>query len=325
MKRLSIGICVILTAAIVLFSGLFAFVFAADNADAKPISGSVPSGKALNILMDEISPQDGSDNLQLQTIGIKLYFDGDVAAENVRKNNSEAFTFANAKGKEIPSSVHFDTKGNTGYLLVTVMPKNKNHTLSQNAKYSLTISGDLSSADGRVLGEDITLNYKTMDMSSTSKVYMLFMALMVAGMIGMTVFQNKRKAKAQAEINEKAGKVNPYKLAKEKKISVAEANAMIEKEKERRAKRLQKAGIDVDSDEEPPPLPAKEVKKVSRARPISEAGSTFKPERRAPKARKRPPKVDKNVRATAEQKAKQRAASQQGSRKKGKGNKGKKR
>jgi hypothetical protein len=113
---------------------------------------------------------------------------------------------------------------------------------------------------------------------------MLLMVLMVAAMIGMTFISNRRKAKAQAEAaNVKA--VNPYKLAKEKNITVDEAIAIVEKDKQKREKRLKAAGIDPAS----LPAPKEEApkgKRVKGPRPVSAGGSSYKTGRKAEAERK---------------------------------------
>jgi len=312
MKRIAAIFTTLLICLILCFTSAGS-VFAED-----PVATGSSPGKSLSLQMDKISPQNGSTNMQLQTVGIKLYFDGNVSDESVKKNNADCFKFIGPKDKEIPCKAFFDTS-NTGYILVTVMPKTKNNMLKEKTDYKLTISENLMATDGRLLGEDVILKYRTVDMSRSTKVYMVLMVFMVVGMIGMTQFQNKRKQKAEKEVAAKEGKVNPYKLAKEKKISVQEAMDIIERDKQRRIKRMQKAGIDQEEEKEAAEKAAarRNIKRVAAPRPISDAGSTFVPKRSKPKP-------NKDVKEKAERAARERAASQ-GGKKKGKGSKGRKR
>jgi flagellar basal body-associated protein FliL len=231
------------------------------------------------------SPAEGSTNLQAQNVGIKLYFDGDVTAESVQARNADCFKFTYKSGdatKELPVKAYSDATRDKEYILAIVDTDELKSKMLDNAKdYQLIISGDLAAADGRTLGADKTLDFKTVDQSSNTQIYMLLMVAMIGAMIAMTVFQNKRKAKAAAEVAAKGGKVNPYKLAKEKKISVKEAMELIERDRQRRLKRL---GIAEGKDEKAAAAAAEKprnTKRVKAPKPISASGSSYKTGRSA--------------------------------------------
>jgi hypothetical protein len=250
------------------------------------------------------SPSDGSSNLQAQNVGIKLYFDGDVTSDSVKKANENCFKFTYQSGKktkELPVKAYFDPKRDTGYILAIIdTAKLKSQMLDNNKAYELTVSGDLISTDGRTLGADRTLKFKTIDQSGTTKIYMLLMVAMVGAMIGMTIFQNRRKERAAAEVAAKGGKVNPYKLAKEKKISVKEAMELIERDRQRRLKRL---GIAEGKDEHAAAAAAekpRDTRKVKRPRPISATGSTYKTGRSALVEKRAKAAMEKYEKAKAE-------------------------
>jgi hypothetical protein len=245
-------------------------VFAADS--------GTSSGTSLTLTSS--SPMGGSSDLQAQNVGIKLYFDGDVTGESVQKANAECFKFTYQSGdntKELPVKAYSDNKGDKGYILAIVdTSKLKSSMLENDKAYKLIISGNLASIDGRTLGAETELDFRTIDQSGSTTIYMLLMVAMVAAMIGMTVFQNKRKEKAAAEVAAKGGKVNPYKLAKDKKISVKEAMELIERDRQRRLKRL---GIAAGKDEGSAVAAAQkplDTKKVKKPRPISTTGSSYK-------------------------------------------------
>ncbi|MDR1043154.1 MAG: hypothetical protein LBL54_04535 [Clostridiales Family XIII bacterium] len=258
-----------------------------------PVAFAADGGASLTLT----SPKEGSTDLQAQNVGIKLYFDGDVTGESVQKANAECFKFTYESGKdtkELPVKAYSDNKGDKGYILAIVdTSKLKNSMLANDTAYKLIISGALASVDGRTLGVDRELDFRTVDQSGSTTIYMLLMVAMVAAMIGMTIFQNKRKEKAAAEVAAKAGKVNPYKLAKDKKISVKEAMELIERDRKRRLKRL---GIAEGKDEHAASAAAekpRDTRKVKKPRPISAAGSTYKTgrsslvEKRAAEAQKK--------------------------------------
>jgi hypothetical protein len=67
------------------------------------------------------------------------------------------------------------------------------------------------------------------------------MVLMMVAVIVLMVVTNTRKMKAEAEAMALM-KANPYRIAKERNITVDEAKALIEKAKEKNQKQLEKVG-----------------------------------------------------------------------------------
>jgi hypothetical protein len=278
------------------------------------------AGGTLSLL--ETSPEVGSSNLQSQNVGIKLFFDGDVTAESVQKANANCFKFTQSGGKEtkeLPVKAYFDNRGNTGYILAIVDTDDlEGSMLAYNTSYKLTISGDLVSADGKTLGSDKVLDFKTVDQSGTTRIYMLLMVGMVAFMIATTIFQNKRKETAAAEVAAKGGKVNPYKLAKDKKITVKEAMELIERDRKRRLKRL---GMAEGKDEMAAAAAAekpRDTKKVKRPRPIADAGSTYRTGRSAAMEKQAAKAAEKSEKANTAKKTQKNMKAKSKSKKKGK-------
>ncbi|MDR0596181.1 MAG: hypothetical protein LBG50_01410 [Clostridiales Family XIII bacterium] len=263
-------------AALFLFSATA--VFAVVEASAADTGGS---GGSLTMTS---SPSAGANDLQSQNVGIKLYFNGNVTAKGVQAVNEGCFKFTGkVEGKEVklPVKAYFGIKRNDYILAIVDTAKQNGNMLANNTAYKLTVSGDLRSDDGRTLGKDIVLDFKTVDQSASTKIYMLLMVGMIGAMIAMTIFDNKRKEKAAAEVAAKGGKVNPYKLAKEKKITVKEAMELIERDRKKRLKRL---GIAEGKDETSAAAAAekpRDTKKVKGPRPIAAAGSTYRTGRSA--------------------------------------------
>lgn len=255
------------------------------------------SGVALRLIEQESSPQPGTKNLQIQNVGFKLIFDGNVTDKSLQDINAKCFTLRDSKDKKIETQVYYGSKRDD-YILVIAVPKDKDGNskiLDSKKTYTLTISGKLQSIDGRILGEDVKMEYTTVDTEGNTKIYMLLMLVVVAVMIAGTVISTKRKAKAEAEAAFVQKSANPYKLAKEKGISVEQAMARIEKEKQKKAKLIgtadstsaasvSKQGAAADS--------SKNTRRVKGPRPISTAGGLYKTGRKA----------------IAEQKAKEEAA-----------------
>ncbi|MDR2156558.1 MAG: Ig-like domain-containing protein [Clostridiales Family XIII bacterium] len=263
---------------------------------------SAASGDLSPLKLTESYPPNDGKNMPVQNVGIKLFFDGNVAAEAVRKNNSDCFKLTDSKGKTVKTEAYYGSKRND-YILVTAVPKSG--SLESDSKYTLTISDELRSADARTLVGEETITFTTVDTTGNTQVYMLLMFVMVAGMIAMTFISNRRKAKAQAEAVMREGKVNPYKLAKDKGITLQQALALIEKEKEKKAKRLSGTSEDGKQKPESESEPEKpHTKRVKGAKPISAGGSAYKTGRKALAEQRAKEAAAKRAKNTSAQKGK---------------------
>ena len=135
------------------------------------------------------------------------------------------------------------------------------------------------------------------------------MIVMMVAVMGLMFVTNWRKMKAEAQAAAIA-KANPYRVAKDKGITVDEAKELIEKAKIKNQKLLEKTGGKAP---EPEPKKSsaprldnnkkkgKKTWKVKGPHPVSEGGSTFKSGRKAERERR--------ARAAAAKKA---AAAQRG-------------
>ncbi|MDR3304813.1 MAG: hypothetical protein LBS85_02120, partial [Clostridiales Family XIII bacterium] len=165
--------------------------------------------------------------------------------------------------------------------------------LNQKSGYTLTISNELRDQNGKALGDDITVKFTTMDMAANSKLSMYLMVGMMVAVIALMIFTNWRKMKAEAEAAALL-KANPYRISKERNISVDEAKVLIEKAKEKNQKQLEKTGgkapEPIEKKSAVPKLgaakPKKDTKKVKGPRPVSEGGSSYKTGRKAAAERK---------------------------------------
>jgi hypothetical protein len=264
------------------------------------LSGVFAAEVGAPLKLTESYPQNDDNHMPIQNVGIKLFFDGNVTAENVQKNNSNCFKLTDSNGKIIRTEAYYGTKRND-YILVAVA--SEEGSLEPKSEYTLTISESLASSDSRTLSGGEVIKFMTVDTTGNTQVYMLLMLVMVAGMIGMTVISNRRKAKAEAEALMKEGKVNPYKLAKDKGITLQQALAQIEKEKEKKAKRISAAtGESRKKAEAETKKP--ESKRVKGARPVSAGGSAYKTGRKAIAERKAKAEAAKRAKAPANAKAK---------------------
>jgi len=228
-------------------------------------------------------PKDGSDDSRPENFLVKLYFNEDVSAKEVQKQNEAAFKFTDSKGKELPIRVLYDSKKPKEIWVLV------EKTLKPDSEYKLSISGDLQLANGDTLGEDRTINLKTRNTNTDNNVNMALMGVMMVGMIVFTSISTKRQLKKREE-EERAKpetKVNPYKVAKETGKTVEDVVAKTNKEKEKaRAKAEKRNKHMVQSQSEAADAgkaedEKKDTKRVKGPRPISAAGSTYKTGRKA--------------------------------------------
>jgi len=244
------------------------------------------------------TPSDGGSNVPIENVGVKLFFDGNVTHESVWLANSKAFTLTDPEGNAVETEAHPGQRpGEEGYILVLARPvpakEGQPGQLMQSAEYTLVISGDLMAVNGARLGEDIRIRFETMDMSANARFSMIIMVVMMVGAVALMFVTNWRKMKAEAEAAALA-KANPYRVAKDKNISVDDAKALIEKAKERNQKQLEKTGgkapDPVERTSAAPRLDSKKkvkkTHKIKGPRPVSEGGSRFKTGRKGQKARK---------------------------------------
>ena len=253
------------------------------------------SGK-LNFIKS--TPESGKTNVPVENVGIKLFFDGNVTDESVWASNSKCFKLTDSDGLTVDYEAHAGQKaGEEGYILVLAVPEPVSEgqpgQLRQDHDYTLTILGDLMSIDGAVLGQDESIDFRTMDLAANSRLSMTIMVVMLVAVMALMFITNWRKMKAEAEAAALA-KANPYRIAKDRNISVDDAKALIEKAKEKNKKQLEKVGGKAPPPEEKksvaPRLESRKKKKnthrVKGPRPVSEGGSKFKTGRKAEKERK---------------------------------------
>jgi hypothetical protein len=241
-------------------------------------------------------PEDGSDTSFPVNLGIKLFFDGDVASERIQKVNKSCFRLLDDGGGAVPFTVLY-TDTDLSYILVVAEPEDQTTGLGSDRQYSLEIDGRLQSIDGATLGEDKVIRFRTRNSSIDNGINMAMMGVMLVGMIVFSTVSMRRQAKKAVESDE-SGKVNPYKVAKQTGKSVEE---VVEREAKKKKKAAAPDGAGAAPAGAAPaasaaPEPGKRVKRVKGPRPASAAGSAHVEARRAAAA--------KREKAAAEQRAK---------------------
>ena len=252
--------------------------------------------------LQKSSPVSGAKNVPIENVGIKLYFDKPMSIPEAEQDiYKKYFVLKDDQGNEVECVPYRGQKeGEEHYVLVIAKPQSADEKspgqLLSDMDYTLTISSELMSADGSTLGRNVEINFHTMDVAANSRLSMIIMVLMMVAVIALMVITNGRKMKAEAEAAALA-RANPYRVAKEKGITVDAARELIEKAKEKNQKLLEKTGgkapEPVEVKKSVPRLDGgrndkkkKNTKRVKGPRPISEGGSTYKTGRKAEKERK---------------------------------------
>ena len=200
----------------------------ADNAGQDASSGST-------FQLVRTTPADGYQKVQAQNVMVKLYFSTDVDKAQ-SANTKDRFTFTDNKGKKVRFKVYYDQ--NQKDMIALLAEKD----LEIEKKYKITIDGSLVDNEGRELGKTQTVTFMTKN-AGGGLVYILLMVAMMVVMVFITIRDQRKKAVEEEAAEGKPAQAkqrNPYKLAKEKGITVEEANRLINKEKEKEQKKIDK-------------------------------------------------------------------------------------
>lgn len=233
------------------------------------------------LTIDDTYPRNGDTGMQIENSGVKLYFNQDMINKDNEKANLKCFKFTNAEGQALPIRVLYSPK-EEGLVLVLV----DNQTLESDSEYKLFISGDVMSASGDTLGEDMEISFKTVNTQTTMNINMAMTGVMMVAMFWAS--SKAAKKQTQNENAEKAidEKVNPYKVAKETGKSVAQVIEEDAREKEKQRKKLERkmakeAELFEDDDEEEIEEIVSDNKRVKGPKSAAAAGCVYAQKRKA--------------------------------------------
>lgn len=191
-----------------------------------------PMAYAAGVEVTKVIPEDGETGKQPQNMAVKVTFSEQM---DDRESNANHFSIKDSEGKDVPFQVVYSDKYPNELWVVL------DETLQSNMEYTFTADSGLQTASGSLLGKDFTSTFKTRNTKTDSLISMV----MMIGMMGFMFFASSKAAKKQAEEQAASGgtagrkqteSLNPYKIAKEKGISLEEANAYVEKQKAKMAK-----------------------------------------------------------------------------------------
>jgi hypothetical protein len=242
------------------------------------------------------NPVDGDNTLQYTNVAVKMVFSENMTSAEAQAANEHRFKITNKDGDSIAYKTLYNAKKYPNQIWLQIT-----ETLTTNTQYTLKISGDVVSSAGDTLGEGETIKFATRNTKQDNNVYMILMLVMVAGMVGFTTWETRRKVKQEMEEKGEEPKVNPYKEAKKTGKSVEQIVAKTEKEKERAEKHRIKAELEDTTIDYDPASEKSDAQKVKARRSITTTGAAVP----AVVVKKR--KAREAAEAKAEEKAKARA------------------
>ena len=194
---------------------------------------------AAGLEITNISPKNGETGKQVQNMAIKLTFSENMMDANAIEANASLISIKDGEGNEVPFEIAYSEEKYPDQLWLIIR-----ETLTANTEYTVEILPGVASASGSTLGQTVTSTFKTRNTSADGYINMGLMFAMLAVM-----FLSTRQAMKKADEQGAGGKapaavyeeMNPYKLAKEKGITVDEARKIIDSRREKQAKNAAKA------------------------------------------------------------------------------------
>ncbi len=230
-------------------------------------------------------PKDGQKNTSIENVGMKLYFSNSVSDDATKKHNEGLIKIVDMKGKKIPARV-LTADNKSGLVLVLANNTDSKHlVVKSNTEYKVVIDKSFMDDQGNMLGRNEEISFRTYNQKMNMSVNFIMMGLMFGGIIVISVRQQAQKQAedaAEGKKEKKDGAFNPYREAKKTGKSVDE---VIKEEQRRKAKKDRKVRkAEKKNEEMREKLEAKldlsaelpYVYKVSKRRPISAAGGTYK-------------------------------------------------
>lgn len=219
-------------------------------------------------------PKDGATGMSVENASIKIWFDKDVYPKNkdIRKANKKAIKLVDQDGKNVPVYVAY-SPDEEGLMMVL---STGDAEIVGDTEYTLTIDESFQATNGDKLVGGDTVTFKTLNQKRTTTVNMLLMVVMMAGMIFFSTKSVKKQAEKEKKASGKHETVNPYKEAKRTGKSVEEIVAKDQKVKQKEAEAKAKRDAKREKILEEQRREDLNIKKVSKLKPISEAGGKYR-------------------------------------------------
>lgn len=203
-------------------------------------SASLAFASGLEIV--DISPADGSKGYQPANMAVKIHFSEDMMDEDAIAANAGKFLIQDAEGTEQPYDIVYNADKYPNELWLVLQGD-----LQPDSEYTVTIEPGVVSSSGSTLADGMTTTFYTRNTRTDGLISMGLMVVLMVAMFGMTArAARKQQEEEDPRAAEKAieDSLNPYKIAKQKGISVEEAQAIVAKEKDKLEKKKAKAEAD---------------------------------------------------------------------------------
>ena len=178
----------------------------------------------------DVSPADGSKGYQPSNMAVKIRFSEDMMDEDAIAANAGKFQIEDAEGTEQPYDIVYNADKYPDELWLVLQGD-----LEADSEYTVTIDPGIVSSSGSTLSEGMTTTFFTRNTRTDGLISMGLMVVLMVVMFGTTA---RAARKQQEQEDPKAAEraledsLNPYKIAKQKGISVEEAQALVVKEEE---------------------------------------------------------------------------------------------
>ena len=181
------------------------------------------------------SPENGATKRQPNGLAVKVTFNQDMNNEAAIEANKNKFTIRGEDGSQPEFDLICSEKagGNELWLICS-------DTLTSNTKYTVVAKSGIKSAKGDITTKEESVSFTTRDDKSDRRITTIMMVGMLVIMFGGSLISAKKKVEEEGLVKSKAG-MNPYKLAKEKGITVEEAQKIVDKANKKEAKLQAKA------------------------------------------------------------------------------------
>jgi len=191
-----------------------------------------PMAFAAGLEIEGITPKDGKTGLQINNLAIKVKFNEEVSNPANDAANVGKISILDEEGNKVDVSYVIAHSEKATDELWYIVEGN----LASNTKYTVKLDKGIVANSGNALASEYTSTFNTRNTKIDSTISMVIMVgMMVVMFLATSKATKKAAANADPKAIEKAREdaLNPYKIAKEKDISLEEAKAIVAKEKEK--------------------------------------------------------------------------------------------
>ena len=200
---------------------------------------------AAELSVVNVSPSDGEGGKQPQNMAVKLTFSESITDEGSIERNGKLFSVTDPEGNEFAYEAVCSAEKYPNEIWVVLT-----EDLASNTEYTFTAKAGITADSGNSLPADFVSTFRTRNTATDNTISMVLMVGMMALMVFASIRSaRKQEAKNAMELSDKlaqdAKNLSPYKLSKEKGISIEEATRLVEKERAKIEKRRAKIDLEL--------------------------------------------------------------------------------